>query len=474
MVMGETAGVDALHGQVGVSGCQRDEDGGGAVAVDMAGDDESSMFCSDHFPALPEFTCISSSSSASLPPCSTSSSSGSSSWAVVKADVDDGGENVAVAPGPALEEVVEEEVAEMDVLGELGGMAILDDTDMWDPDSLFPGDDGEASYAGAPADGGYAVMAGGGGGGSLEDALKPSEDLAMVFFEWLKSNRELISPEDLRSIKLKRSTIESAAKRLGGGREGLKKLLKLILTWVQDHHLQRKHNSYGCYQSSHPNHLHSFPTFDAQPDVWSNSNQHYHGFSDSSQPGYAQAMGGYGGGGQGMVVNGGGGFCTNYNNAAAMIDPNNMSWSSPPQAYSSPAYGNSCFSDPSIAPCMGFSGGAGSGGGLLGERFVRLGPSATKEARKKRMARQRRIFTHHHHHRHHHHHHQTQHSPRIAGEQNCTSNNNTWVGGYPSSSSISASTPTSEAVAGAGMRADSPVASQPRQAPLDRSRQVGI
>lgn len=67
-----------------------------------------------------------------------------------------------------------------------------------------------------------------------------SDDLAVLFFEWLKSNKETISPEDLKNIKLKRSTIECAVRRLGGGKEGMKQLLKLILSWVQNHHLEQK------------------------------------------------------------------------------------------------------------------------------------------------------------------------------------------------------------------------------------------
>lgn len=54
-----------------------------------------------------------------------------------------------------------------------------------------------------------------------------------------------------------------------------------------------------------------------------------------------------------------------------------------------------------------------------GDRLMRLGPSATKEARKKRMARQRRVLSHH---RHHNNHHQNQASDPHAmlGTDNCT------------------------------------------------------
>ncbi|GKC75326.1 hypothetical protein Tco_1126100, partial [Tanacetum coccineum] len=68
------------------------------------------------------------------------------------------------------------------------------------------------------------------------------DDLGVMFFDWLKSNKEVISAEDMRNIKLKRSTIESASKRLGSSKEGKKQLLKLILEWVQQNQLQRKNS----------------------------------------------------------------------------------------------------------------------------------------------------------------------------------------------------------------------------------------
>ncbi|CAN1131290.1 B3 domain-containing transcription factor ABI3 [Linum perenne] len=68
----------------------------------------------------------------------------------------------------------------------------------------------------------------------------PEEDLREVFLEWLKNNKENVSADDLRQIKIKKSTVDSATKRLGGGKEGMKKLLKLILEWVQTNHLRRR------------------------------------------------------------------------------------------------------------------------------------------------------------------------------------------------------------------------------------------
>ncbi|KAH9314889.1 hypothetical protein KI387_023516, partial [Taxus chinensis] len=108
----------------------------------------------------------------------------------------------------------------IDVLEELQNLDLLDGSDVWDPFSTG-GLDGFPSA-------------------SFTDEDTSCEELPMVFFEWLKSNRESISPEDLRSIKLKRSTIELAAKQLGGGKRAMLHLLKLILAWVQNNHLQRK------------------------------------------------------------------------------------------------------------------------------------------------------------------------------------------------------------------------------------------
>uniref|UniRef100_A0A803PGA0 non-specific serine/threonine protein kinase n=2 Tax=Cannabis sativa TaxID=3483 RepID=A0A803PGA0_CANSA len=70
------------------------------------------------------------------------------------------------------------------------------------------------------------------------------DDMAMVFLDWLKNNKETVSAEDLRSVKIKKSTIEAAAKRLGGGKEAMKQLLKLVLEWVKTNHLQKRLNNW--------------------------------------------------------------------------------------------------------------------------------------------------------------------------------------------------------------------------------------
>ncbi|KAI3995800.1 hypothetical protein MKX01_007279 [Papaver californicum] len=110
---------------------------------------------------------------------------------------------------------------------------------------------------------------------SSSSSSSKSSYLALVFLEWLKSNKETISAEDLRSIKLKRSTIECAAKRLGGGKEGMKQLLKLILEWVQNNHLQRKRLKEG--QAS------SFPSYSSQQQH-QNPNPNSHEFRSFTPP----------------------------------------------------------------------------------------------------------------------------------------------------------------------------------------------
>nr|XP_016463850.1 PREDICTED: B3 domain-containing transcription factor ABI3-like [Nicotiana tabacum] len=97
-------------------------------------------------------------------------------------------------------------------------------------------------------------------------------ELALMFFEWLKQIKDYISAEDMRSIKLKRSTIESASKRLGSTKEGKKQLLRLILDWVEQHRLQKKQMSEAAanqesFQISAPNSNFHYNTVAADPNA---------------------------------------------------------------------------------------------------------------------------------------------------------------------------------------------------------------
>ncbi|KAL3647666.1 B3 domain-containing transcription factor [Castilleja foliolosa] len=182
--------------------------------------------------------------------------------------------------------------------------------EMWDPSSIFQEPSQEESD-------GFASF------------LQGHSELSSIFFEWLKQNRHHISAEDMRSIKLKRSTIESASDRLGTDREGKKQLLKLILEWVEQNHLLKKR---AFSQNPNPNFMYSGP----HPSPMTHQ--------VVSQIPY-----------QGMVQ---------------------------PQLNHFPNNGNVMNYQQTV------------NGNPNGEKFVGLGLSATKEARKKRMARQRKSNQH--------------------------------------------------------------------------------
>ncbi|KAI3874096.1 hypothetical protein MKW98_013757 [Papaver atlanticum] len=280
------------------------------------------------FPPLPDFPCISSSSSSSKSCCSssappptssmsqrqhhgsvtcrnnsfssssaTSSASSSASWAVGKSDhkehsvVDEKTKNQEyhencydnLLSTTDSMEIQQDEFNRLDsgdcidVMEGFGEMGLFDTDDIWDPCCLFPYEEEEGFHQ-TKEDQKCSVDRENDendNDGDQEKNNKPSEDLALVFLEWLKSNKETISAEDLRSIKLKRSTIECAAKRLGGGKEGMKQLLKLILEWVQNNHLQKKRLKEG--QAS------SFPSNSSQQQH-QNPKPNSHEFSSFTPP----------------------------------------------------------------------------------------------------------------------------------------------------------------------------------------------
>ncbi|KAL0435512.1 UNVERIFIED_CONTAM: B3 domain-containing transcription factor ABI3 [Sesamum radiatum] len=242
---------------------------------------DASIFYND-FPPLPDFPCMSSSSSSSstppaskpIGPSSSSSSAASSSpaasWAVMKSDAEEDTGRMSFQQSTDVEEVKVEPAAlsstasmeipppsEQDGLGDVdcidvmenfGYMDLIDSNEIWDPSSVFQSENPqeflEDQQTAAPL-----LLE----GSSPQDPkmqcqdendgfsfLQGNSELAMIFFEWLKQNKDYISAEDMRSIKLKRSTIESASKRLGSTKEGKKQLLKLILEWVEQYQLQKK------------------------------------------------------------------------------------------------------------------------------------------------------------------------------------------------------------------------------------------
>ncbi|MED6214109.1 B3 domain-containing transcription factor [Stylosanthes scabra] len=208
------------------------------------------------------------------------------------------------------------------------------------------------------------------------------DEMSNVFLEWLKSNKDKISASDLRNVKLKKSTIESAAKRLGGGKQGMKSLLKLILEWVQTSHLKNKNSPIGF--GFEPPESSSIPNCFNKPQL-----------SPPPPP-----------------------PCIYATQPSSMVQylpqlAENNPWANSQLNVAS--HYNQPFGDNHFRPAFLYGNqypyqllyGNGSGGG--DHEWNRLGPLATKEARKKRMARQRKCSSSHqrqsnhskqHHHKH--------------------------------------------------------------------------
>ena len=299
------------------------------------------------------------------------------------------------------------------------------------------------------------------GGGVGDSAGAGADDeMSMVFLEWLKSNKDSVSASDLRSVKLKKTTIESAARRLGGGKEAMKQLLKLILEWVQTSHLQNKRRKENNNNNNNNNNTPSNPLTQFQdPDTNTGSNLNSNGSFGSEPntcfnqtpwmsppppygtdqaplmgapppPPFPQPMVGYVGdpytsGATTKNINVGPNHstfqpATDYH----MLESAN-SW--PPSQFTLAPHYNQPFGDNGLhvpGPPVAAFGGYGNQYPYQffhgpGDGLMRLGPSATREARKKRMARQRRISSHPRHHSHHQNQGSDTHA-RLEGD-NCTS-----------------------------------------------------
>ncbi|PUZ53352.1 hypothetical protein GQ55_5G046200 [Panicum hallii var. hallii] len=385
------------------------EEIGGEAADDF-------LFAEDTFPSLPDFPCLSSPSSSTF----SSSSSSNSSCAYTNAAGGAGGGADGAAgerSGPVSAGEGFDALDDIDQLLDFASLSMP-----WDSEPTFPEVSMMLEDAMFPpphpvGDGrreGKAVLEGTGGEEACMDAGAAGEDLPRFFMEWLTSNRENISAEDLRSIRLRRSTIEAAAARLGGGRQGTMQLLKLILTWVQNHHLQRKRPRDALEEAA---------------------GLHGHGHSQLSSPG---ANPGYEfpAGGQDMAAGGGtswmpyqqpftppayGGDAV-YPGAAGQYPFHQSSSTSSvvvnSQPFSPPAVGDmhaagggnmawtqqyvpfpgastGSYPMPPVVPqpfSPGFGGQySGAGHPMPPQLMAGVEASATKEARKKRMARQRRL-----------------------------------------------------------------------------------
>ncbi|PSR94932.1 B3 domain-containing transcription factor [Actinidia chinensis var. chinensis] len=441
---------------------------------------EASIFYNDST-GLPDFPRMSSSSSAPAPakPIASSSpsasSSSSASWAMLKSDAEEYGEKKSISnnndnrltpPVASLSAATSMEVLQppqsygdadcMDMMETFGSMELIESNEIWDPSSIFQTEQPPQESQHYPQNGDSFMFE------EINIEMRerereqnkpPTDELGVLFFEWLKSNKESISAEDMRSIKLRRATVECASKRLGSTKDGLKQLLKLILEWVEQYQLQKKQRLAELnppfpppyqeppLQNPNPNSLPPninnpccmpstwvplprppyYPTtavMAATPGLY--GGDPYGSSVPVPVPNYAQSM--------------------EYN----MLD-SSQTW--PPSQYAMTAQYNQ-FSEnnnnnnnrsnnnsiPMVTPLSPAFVGYGNQYQYYqrsGNKLVKLGSSATKEARKKRMARQRRFLSHHHHHQHHHHHHnhnqQNQHQNqnpdrqhhRLGGDQNC-------------------------------------------------------
>ncbi|KAG7025268.1 B3 domain-containing transcription factor ABI3, partial [Cucurbita argyrosperma subsp. argyrosperma] len=378
----------------------------------LSDDDDTLMFYSD-FPPLSDFPCMSSSSSSSssLTPApvkatasspSTSSSS-TSSWAILKSDaeepieeirVNDNNNSTSVAaamsspPPPPAERGFNDVdcTDDMMMMDTFGYMNLVEDSnEFFDPTCIFQNEEQKDPLEDLQLESFEEVvmedlmMMHEEGGSKIDEGkqndvvVEEEEDMAKVFLEWLRSNKETVSADDLRNVRIKKATIDSAARRLGGGKEGMKQLLKLVLQWVQTNHLHKRkfkdEANFLGFQAPLP----SPPVIGYAPAGGGDAYATSHGFSDHYQ-----------------LLDSPFAPCFN-----SFID--NFTAGPPPLPLQPHGIAAGYGGGHQYHPYMGqyFQGQGGGGGGDTS--LVRLDSSATKEARKKRMARQRRFSAHHRH-----------------------------------------------------------------------------
>ncbi|KZV36067.1 hypothetical protein F511_14081 [Dorcoceras hygrometricum] len=404
-VVGEDSGGGGLEAmemeEQGVVMGEKDfwfEKEGETALLDM--NDASVLF--GDFPSLPDLPCMSSSSSSSTTPApaqtivattpsssSAASSSPEASWAVPKRRRNHTAlghtiaTDIAPPPPPTSDQDSILDADCVDMMENLGYMDLIDSNELWDPSSLFENQEIVQGQAAPPQktqcqedNDGFSFLRG-------------NQELSMIFLDWLKQNKDHISAEDVRKIKLNRSTIENASKRLGRTKEGMKRLLKLILEWVEQYQLQ-KNGGRRVLESA---------AVVAAP------------------PGLPPPAVGY--------CNFGG---ATYSNPPLAVPPAyphhpqlmNMMPCTPSSEYQLMNNAQSWTPTPynSIPMSPQFSHSADNGHPVSsyqqvfarnpyqtcasnGEALVRSGSSVTKEARKNRMARQKRLYSNHHRHNNH-------------------------------------------------------------------------
>ncbi|CAG7883065.1 unnamed protein product [Brassica rapa] len=411
---------------------------------------DPSMFYGD-LPTLPDFPCMSSSSSSSTSPAplnaivssassssaASSSTSSAASWAILKSDGEDptpnqnqyASGNCDVESSAALQSTASMEIQLdntqgfgcgegggdcIDMMETFGYMDLLDSNEFFDTSAIFNQDEDTQNLnlmdqtleredkIVVPMLENNNNNNSGGDMQVMNPSLEQEDDLAAVFLEWLKNNKETVSADDLRKVKIKKATIESAAKRLGGGKEAMKQLLKLILEWVQTNHLQRRrtttNNNNLSYQQDPFQNPNLIPPSDQtcfSPSTW---------VPPPTQPPPPQQPAFVSDPGYGYMP------APNYppQEYLPLLEspptwPPPQSGPMPLQQFTMPNPQYTPFQDPG----GGFTGYnmnpyqypyLPSSGQMRDQGLLRLCSSATKEARKKRMARQRRFLSHHHRH----------------------------------------------------------------------------
>ncbi|CAN6449206.1 unnamed protein product [Victoria cruziana] len=399
------------------------------IDTDLLGAVDATAIFDDVLPTLAEFPTMrsssqsSSSSSPSTSSSACSSSCSSSPWSIKKGKNDNSGKKSGERPADSLAAsspaaqstattaggssspmlLVPKQEPMDTVLDGFGGMGILDTVDISWEASMFQTDvntnssqEDENCFVGSPP-----TVPDNQNEGQESDSSS-SQELAQVFFDWLRSNKESISPEDLRSIKLKKSTIESAVNRLGGGKNGMLQLLKLILTWVQNHHLQKKQKQYLASCDDISNMPRYYLQQQQQQDQglgWPNTNSWCLPIAATpfrQSPAYDPSMPPF------PTVVGFPSVDMGYGFASEPVQALPLSASPPApcdnlvDAGSWPQAHQFYPDDPSL---MTFAPGSSSNANYnsMVQQSGCMSKSATKEARKKRMARQRRFLFHHRH-----------------------------------------------------------------------------
>ncbi|KAI4304563.1 hypothetical protein MLD38_040055 [Melastoma candidum] len=242
--------------------------------------------------------------------------------------------------------------------------------------------------------------------------LAVGDEMRAVFLEWLETNKDRISAEELRKVKIKKSTIDTAARRLGGGIEAMKQLLQLILEWVQTNYINHKHNAESSSANSNPGQqlIQHIPSPNPNPNsgLPEPALPAFTDFPNAPDPIFASQWAPLPPAcvqpGMDQSAPGIGTFLGNELMDFPMVDPM-QPWLPPiqwlqyeykdsfhPSLRSSQEFGGSGYGYPGQYPSQYFS-----SGGSSRLKFARLGPTATKEARKNRMARQKRSMSSQHH-----------------------------------------------------------------------------